>query len=161
MHCKTPRGTKRHIVSAVSTAAIRGMPPPPPGDQRPRPMTSRAEGIVRSRLDVSDDDLQAAASAVDEALGVSVAREAAAHGRRKDALQLLHGENLIGETCEGRRGSCLHKRRLEIGEDADTLPIAADDLSTRSPGAARPRRRSGRSSRLPAPPRRPRLPVGC
>lgn len=125
--------------------------------------TCGKDRVVRARLDVSAKDLRAAASAVDAALNVSSAREAAAHGRRKDALQLLHGENLIAESMEGRRGSHVHKRRIELA-DEDTLPIVADDESTQASTApVRPKQRSGRSSAsLPnlSPPH-PHVPAAC
>jgi hypothetical protein len=106
-----------------------------------------ATSISRERLDVPDADLQNAASAVREALNVQAARVAASIGSRASALKLLKGRDVLKGTQEGRRGSVIRKRRLNLVVMEATCVVSDDEKEEDIVLLPiRPKRRSGRSN---------------
>ena len=103
--------------------------------------------IRRQRLDVPDTDLRNAASAVREALGVQAARVAASIGSRASALKLLKGRDVLKGTQEGRRGSVIRKRRLNLMVMEATCVVSDDEKEEDIVLLPiRPKQRSGRSN---------------
>lgn len=104
-----------------------------------------AASICRERLDVPDADLRNATSAVREALGVQAARVAASIGSRASALKLLKGRDVLKGTQEGRRGSVIRKRRINLMV-METTRVMPDQEEGDIVLPIRPKRRSGRSN---------------
>ena len=102
--------------------------------------------IRRQRLAVTAADLQHAANAVSEALGVQAARAAAVVGSRASALKLLKGRDVLKGTQEGRRGSVIRKRRLNLIVMETTCVVSDDEKEVDIVLPIRPKRRSGRSN---------------
>ena len=106
--------------------------------------------IVRHTLNVGAEDLTVAATAIDSALNVSSARAAAAVGRRKDGMCMLHGTNVLADTIEGKRGSVVQKRSISL----DAVPLPESDAASTVVSVAKRKRPSGPSNWPDTPERR-------
>ena len=93
-------------------------------------------------LDVEDDQLRQAADAVDAALGVERAKQAARLGSRASALKLLRGQNILKGTVEAKRGSVVSRRIIAT----HAAPRAREDDEDGTASRVRPKGRSGRSN---------------